>query len=48
VRLDLHPADLADRRLRVAGLGLLDLLLDQGRAVTRHADLVPTAAAAAA
>jgi uncharacterized protein len=37
VRLDLHPADLDDRRLEVAGRELLARLLDQGRRPFTHA-----------
>lgn len=37
VRLDLHPADLDDRRLEAAGRDLLARLLDQGRRPSTHA-----------
>jgi uncharacterized protein len=37
VRLDLHPADLDDRRLEAAGRELLARLVDQGRRPSTHA-----------
>ncbi|MCU0306238.1 MAG: DUF2334 domain-containing protein [Thermoleophilia bacterium] len=41
VRLDLHPADLRDPRLRHAGLVLLEILLaEQGRVPATHAGLI--------
>lgn len=39
VRLDLHPADLRHPPLEAAGLGLLELLLAQGRRPVLHEDL---------
>lgn len=40
VRLDLHPADLAHVPLLRAGMRLLSLFLEQGRALATHEDLV--------